>query len=99
MSQGVGSWTDVNLVQGNAEVVGEALLRAGAGLVVLLEVALEDVMLLLGPVRRIGVSSGLLRRHSDGLTDVALRRPSVVSLADPWAWAEAWLPAQSAVVA
>ena len=94
-----GSGTDVDLVQGHAEVVGKALLGAGAGLVVLLEVALEDVMLLLGPVHELLVSGVPQRRHSNGLTDAVLRRRWAASPAGQRAWAGAWLPVQSAVVA
>jgi hypothetical protein len=39
---------DVDLVEGHAQAVGEGLLDAGGGLVLLLKVLLEDVVLVLG---------------------------------------------------
>lgn len=41
----------VNLLEGHAERLGEALLGGGAWLVLLLEVGFEDVMLLFGQAR------------------------------------------------
>lgn len=58
--------TDVNFIQRDAKCFGKALLGAGAGLVVLLEVLLEDVVLLLGAVRRRLVSGvGSMRQRAD----------------------------------
>lgn len=49
--QGRRASTDIDLVQGHAETFSKALLRAGAGLVLVLEVVLENVMLFLGAVQ------------------------------------------------
>lgn len=68
-----GGITYIDLIQGNIERLGEALLGVGVGLVLLLVVRFEDVVLLLGQAR-LDVTRHLLGQAGIGVVEARLCR-------------------------